>query len=59
MAHRPSSIRLADEIVYLEDGRVVGHGSHDELLATVPGYARLLTAYEEDAARRRAEEERP
>jgi ABC-type multidrug transport system fused ATPase/permease subunit len=56
VAHRPSSIRLADEIVYLEDGRVVGHGVHDRLLATVPGYARLLTAYEEDAARRRAEE---
>jgi ABC-type multidrug transport system fused ATPase/permease subunit len=59
VAHRPSSIRLADEIVYLENGLVVGHGSHDELLATIPGYARLLTAYEEDAARRRAEEERP
>jgi len=30
----------------------VAHGTHDELLATQPGYERLLRAYEEDAARR-------
>jgi ABC-type multidrug transport system fused ATPase/permease subunit len=54
VAHRRSSIVLADEVVFLEDGRIVAHGSHRDLLREVPGYARLLTAYEEDAARRSA-----
>lgn len=49
VAYRQSSITLADEIVFVEDGRIVAQGSHDMLLETVPGYARLLRAYEEDA----------
>jgi ABC-type multidrug transport system fused ATPase/permease subunit len=57
VAYRQSSILLADEIVYVEDGRIVAHGHHDELLATVPGYAEILDAYDADA-RRRAEEAR-
>jgi len=32
IAHRLSTIALADEIVVLEEGRVVAHGGHDELL---------------------------
>ncbi len=52
VAYRRSSIILTDEIVFMDEGRVVAHGSHDELLATQPGYERLLRAYEEDAARR-------
>jgi ATP-binding cassette, subfamily B, bacterial len=57
VAYRRSSITLADEVVYVEDGRIVAHGTHAELLASTPGYARLLVAYEEDAARRAAEAE--
>jgi len=32
IAHRLSTIALADEIVVLEEGRVIAHGSHDDLL---------------------------
>jgi ABC-type multidrug transport system fused ATPase/permease subunit len=51
VAYRPASIRLADEVVYVDERRVVAHGLHDELLETTPGYARLVQAYEEDARR--------
>ncbi|MEX2549991.1 MAG: ABC transporter ATP-binding protein [Nitriliruptoraceae bacterium] len=52
VASRRASILLADRIVFVEDGRVRAEGTHEELLATVPGYARLLEAYEQDAAER-------
>jgi ABC-type multidrug transport system fused ATPase/permease subunit len=50
VAHRRATIALADEVVYLEAGRVVAQGRHDELLVGSPGYAELLTAYERAAA---------
>ena len=53
VAYRKSAIALADEVVFVEDGRVVAHGTHDELMRTTPGYQRLLMAYEEDAAARK------
>lgn len=59
VAYRPSSIALADTVVYLDEGRVVAAGRHQDLLASEPGYARLLQAYEEDAAARRAAGESP
>lgn len=52
VAYRPSSIRLADEVVFVDEGRVVGQGTHSELLASQPGYARLVQAYEHEAAAR-------
>ena len=52
VAYRPSSIRLADQIVFVEHGRVVAQGDHTTLLRTQPGYARLVQAYEHDAAAR-------
>lgn len=52
VAYRQSSITLADEIVFIEDGRISAHGTHAELLRTSPGYERLLRAYEDDAKAR-------
>jgi ABC-type multidrug transport system fused ATPase/permease subunit len=46
VAYRKATIALADEVVHLEDGRVVDRGTHAELLARSPSYARLVNAYE-------------
>jgi ABC-type multidrug transport system fused ATPase/permease subunit len=56
VAYRQATIALADEVVYLEGGRVLARGSHDELLASTTGYANLVTAYAE--AERERERER-
>jgi ABC-type multidrug transport system fused ATPase/permease subunit len=46
VAYRLSTIRLADRVIYLEDGRVAATGSHDELLGSRPGYTAIIRAYE-------------
>jgi ATP-binding cassette, subfamily B, bacterial len=45
IAYRLSTIRLADRVISLERGRVAGTGSHDELMASSPGYAAIIQAY--------------
>ncbi|GGL88667.1 ABC transporter ATP-binding protein [Nakamurella endophytica] len=42
VAHRASTVLLADRVALLADGRVAAVGTHSELLATVPGYGDLL-----------------
>lgn len=54
VAYRMSTIVLADDVIYLERGRVVDHGTHAELLARCEGYERLVTAYAREAAERAA-----
>ncbi len=46
VAHRLSTIRLADRIVFVKEGKIAGRGTHAELLAD-PDYFALATAYEE------------
>ena len=48
ISHRFSTVRMADLIVVLDDGRVVESGAHDELIALDGKYARM---YETQAAR--------
>ncbi len=54
VAYRLATIALADEVVYLDHGRVVDRGSHGELLARCEGYRNLVTAYEREEAERAA-----
>ncbi len=42
VAHRPSTVLLADRVALLADGRVAAVGTHSELLDTVPAYRQLL-----------------
>ena len=46
VAYRRATIALADEVVYLEQGRVWPAAPTQELLASSRGYADLVTAYE-------------
>jgi ABC-type multidrug transport system fused ATPase/permease subunit len=46
VAYRLSTIRLADRVIFLENGRVAGTGTHEELMQSTPGYAAIIRAYE-------------
>ena len=50
ISHRFSTVRMADQIVVLEDGRIVEQGSHGELMSRGGRYAEL---YEKQASRYR------
>ena len=49
IAHRTSTLALADLVVFLEDGAIAGVGTHQELLRTVPRYGEVL-AHEDRTA---------
>lgn len=44
VAHRASTVLLADRVAMLVEGRIAHVGTHQELLATVPEYRELLSA---------------
>jgi len=50
VAHRLSTIELADRVVFLADGKVAGTGTHQHLLAADPAYSRLVRAYADGSA---------
>ncbi|TDD39308.1 ABC transporter ATP-binding protein [Nonomuraea terrae] len=59
VAYRMATIALADEVVYLDHGRVVDRGRHEELVTRCTGYRNLVTAYEREEAERAAIEAEP
>jgi ATP-binding cassette subfamily B protein len=47
VAHRPSTVQLADRVALLADGRIAAVGTHRGLLASEPAYRALLASPDE------------
>lgn len=43
IAQRISSVQETDQILVLEDGKIIGHGTHEELLKTCEAYSEIYT----------------
>jgi ABC-type multidrug transport system fused ATPase/permease subunit len=50
VAHRVSTIALADRVLFMQEGRIVATGTHRELLATNGDYEAMVRAYEQEVA---------
>lgn len=50
VASRPSTIALADDVVFVVEGRIRAHGTHEQLLAADADYRELVEAFEADRA---------
>jgi ATP-binding cassette, subfamily B, bacterial len=48
VAHRPSTLSLADRVALLDEGRIVALGAHRELLHSSPLYRELLSSEADD-----------
>jgi ATP-binding cassette subfamily B protein len=59
VAHRESTLRLADRVVLMEDGKIVAQGTHEALMKNEPRYAAVLAHSEHDAPKRRAPQKPP
>jgi ATP-binding cassette, subfamily B, bacterial len=51
VAHRPSTVSLADRVALLEDGTITAVGTHSELLRTNEHYRFVISSLEDELAR--------
>ncbi|WP_404431555.1 ABC transporter ATP-binding protein/permease [Microbacterium lacus] len=56
VAHRPSTVMLADRVALLEAGRITAVGTHSELLRTSEHYRHVISSLEVEEARLRERE---
>ncbi|WP_425460920.1 ABC transporter ATP-binding protein [Lacisediminihabitans profunda] len=59
VAHRPSTVMLADRVALLEGGRITAVGRHQELLATSDHYRFVISSLEDEERRERVDAARP
>ena len=52
VASRPSLIRIADSVVFMERGSIAAIGSHEDLMESTTAYRDLISAFERDRADR-------
>lgn len=50
VAHRPSTVQLADKVALLEDGKITAVGKHSELLAANEHYRYVISSLDEEKA---------
>jgi ABC-type multidrug transport system fused ATPase/permease subunit len=50
VAHRVSTIALADRVLFMQEGRITATGAHHELVASNRDYEAMVRAYEQDLA---------
>ncbi len=51
VAHRPSTVQLADKVALLEDGLITAFGKHSDLLATNAHYRYVISSLDEEVAK--------
>ena len=56
IAHRPSTVTLADRVALLEDGKVTAVGTHSDLLRDSEHYRYVISSLEDEQARLRERE---
>jgi len=54
VAHRPSTVALADRVAVLEDGRVTAVGAHSDLLRDSAHYRHVISSLEAAAGEKRS-----
>ncbi|WP_394771067.1 ABC transporter ATP-binding protein [Lacisediminihabitans sp.] len=59
VAHRPSTVMLADRVALLEGGRITAVGRHQELLGTSDHYRFVISSLEDEERRERVDAARP
>jgi ATP-binding cassette subfamily B protein len=49
VAHRPSTVQLADKVALLENGRITAYGKHSDLLASSAHYRYVISSLDEES----------